>query len=72
MALDSVYQLKQLCSKFYEKKLNQSKQLVQCLDALANERPETLKLKKKHFQMASNNLLRDMDYMRINAERERT
>ena len=30
-----------------------------------------MKLKKKHFKIASNKLLRDMDYMRINAERER-
>ena len=71
MELDSVYQLKQLCKAFYEKKENLSKELVQCLDALANERPWTVKAKKKHFDTSSNNLLTDVEYMRINAERER-
>lgn len=28
-------------------------------------------MKKKHFDTASNNLLTDVEYMRINAERER-
>lgn len=28
-------------------------------------------MKKKHFDTQSNNLLTDMEYMRINAERER-
>ena len=54
-----------------EKKEKLSKQLVQCLDALANERPWTVKMKKKHFDTSSNNLLTDLEYMRINAERER-
>lgn len=71
MELDSVYQLKGLCKAFYEKKLKLSKNLVQCLDALANERPWAVKMKKKHFDTASNNLLTDIEYMRINAERER-
>ena len=71
MELDSVFQLKQLCKAFYEKKHNLSKQLVQCLDALANERPWAVAMKKKHFDTQSNNLLTDMEYMRINAERER-
>lgn len=71
MELDSVYQLKQLCKAFYEKKETLSKELVQCLDALANERPWTVKMKKKHFDTTSNNLLTDVEYMRINAERER-
>ena len=71
MELDSVYQLKQLCKAFYEKKENLSKELVQCLDALANERPWTVKMKKKHFDTTSNNQMTDVEYMRINAERER-
>lgn len=71
MELDSVYQLKQLCKAFYEKKENLSKELVQCLDALANERPWTVKMKKKHFDTTSNNQRTDVEYMRINAERER-
>ena len=71
MELDSVYQLKQLCKAFYQKKENLSNQLVQCLDALSNERPWTIKMKKQHFDTSSNNLLTDIEYMRINAERER-
>ena len=63
--------MKQLCKAFYEKKDNLSQELVQSLDALANERPWTIKMKKKHFDTASNNLLTDVEYMRINAERER-
>ena len=51
MELDSVYQLKGLCKAFYEKKLKLSKNLVQCLDALANERPWAVKMKKKHFDI---------------------
>ena len=71
MELDSVFQLKQLCKAFYTKKENLSSALIQCLDALANERPWTMKVKKKHFDTSSNNLLTDIEYMRINAERER-
>ena len=41
------------------------------MDALANERPWTVKMKEKHFDTSSNNLLTDIEYMRINAERER-
>ena len=71
MELDSVYQLKQLCKAFYEKKQSLSKNLIESLDALANERPWTVRMKKKHFDTASNNLLTDLEYMRINAERQR-
>ena len=38
---------------------------------MANERPWIIKTKKKHFNTSSNNLLTDLEYMRINAERER-
>ena len=71
MELDSVYQLKQLCKRFYERKDYRNKTLVQRLDALANERPWAVRMKKKHFDTQSNNLLTDLEYMRINAERER-
>jgi hypothetical protein len=71
LELDSVYQLKKLCKTFYEKKDKQSKELLQCLDALANERPWVLKMKKKYFDTSSNNLLKDLENMRINAEKER-
>ena len=69
--LDSVFQLKELCKAYYIKKNDQSQSLIQCLDALANERPWTLKTKKKHFNLSQNNILRDMEYMRINAEKDR-
>jgi hypothetical protein len=69
--LDSVYQLKQLVRTYYSKKTDQSTQLIQCLDALANERPWTLRLKKKHFDLKNSNIITDLEYMRINAERER-
>lgn len=45
--------------------------LVQCLDALANERPWTVQMKKKHFGTAHNSLRTDLEFMRINAEKER-
>ena len=38
---------------------------------MANERPWTIKTKKKHFETASNNLITDLEFMRINAERDR-
>jgi hypothetical protein len=68
MELDSVFQLKQLCKTFYEKKMALSKNLVQSLDALANERPWVMKIKNKNFLNASNNLLKDLERMRIKAE----
>ena len=71
MELDSVYQLKQLCKTYYTKKETLSQALVQSLDALANERPWTLQSKKKHFKLDSNNLITDIEFMRINAERDR-
>lgn len=71
MELDSVYQLKQLCKTYYQKKDTLGKNLVQCLDALANERPWTIQMKKKHFDTSSNNLNTDLEFMRINAERDR-
>lgn len=71
LELDSVYQLKKLCKAFYEKKEIQNKTLIQCLDALSNERPWAVKMKKKYFDTSSNNLLTDLENMRINAEKER-
>jgi hypothetical protein len=47
--LDAVYQLKNLCRTYYEKKGKISKELVESLDALLNERPNAFKMKKKHF-----------------------
>ena len=41
------------------------------MDALANERPWAVKIKKKYFDTSNNNLLTDMEHMRINAEKER-
>jgi len=47
--LDSVYQLKNLCMTFYEKKEKMQGALIQTLDALSNERPKAMQMKKKHF-----------------------
>lgn len=74
MQLDSVYQLKALCKGFYEKKEKLSADLVQTLDALNNERPKVLGIKKRCLNieaMKTSNVLDDMGWMRINAERER-
>ena len=73
MELDSVYQLKNLCMTFYQKKERMSNNLIQTLDALTNERPKTLNMKKKHFKIESkkSNVHDDIEWMRINAERER-
>lgn len=47
--LDSVYQLKQLCKSYYETKSKISKDLIETLDALLNERPHAIAMKKKGF-----------------------
>lgn len=44
--LDSVYQLKQLCKSYYETKNKISKDLIETLDALLNERPNSIAMKK--------------------------
>lgn len=71
MELDSVFQLKQLVRTYYEKKELLSTQLVQSLDAMANERPWVLRSKKKHFEASNSNLGTSIEFMRINAERDR-
>ncbi len=55
------------------KKEQISKNLIQTLDALSNERPKVINMKKKHFNIESkkNNWNDDIEWMRINAERER-
>lgn len=73
MELDSVFQLKTLCKTFYEKKEKLSNNLIQTLDALSNERPKTINMKKNNlnFQSQNRNLHDAIEWMRINAERER-
>lgn len=41
---------------------------MQSLDALANERPWVMKIKNKNFLNVSNNLLKDLERMRIKSE----
>ena len=53
--LDSVHQLSSLCTGFYQKKYSLDKRLVQALDALTNERPNTLSFKKKHSDVRCSN-----------------
>jgi len=46
--------------------------LVQALDALTNERPNTLSYKKKHSDIrVSTRFQEEVEYVRINAEKER-
>ena len=49
LELDSVFQLKKFTREFYERKTKMSNELVETLDALNNERPVVIKLKKKNF-----------------------
>lgn len=49
LELDSVYQLKKFTKEFYQRKAILSKELLETLDALNNERPTVIQLKRKHF-----------------------
>lgn len=83
--LDSVYQLKQLCKSYYETKNKISKDLIETLDALLNERPQAISMKKKSFYNETDetqeedpllgkvhkNYYLDIECMRLNAEKER-
>lgn len=62
-----------LCKTFYEKKERLSNNLIQTLDALTNERPKTLLMKKNNLnmEMKNGNVHDDIEWMRINAERQR-
>jgi hypothetical protein len=62
-----------LCKAFYEKKERLGSNLVQTLDALTNERPKTLNLKRNNLNLEDKrgNVYDDIEWMRINAERER-
>jgi glucan-binding YG repeat protein len=83
--LDSVYQLKQLWKSYYETKSKISKDLIETLDALLNERPHAIKMKKQSFYVETDdnqeedpllgkrhrNYYLDIEWMRLNAEKER-
>jgi hypothetical protein len=72
MELDSVFQLKNLCKDFYRKKQLMSASLLQSLDALSNERPVVLQMKRRHFNTeVTGDKKASLEWMRINAERER-
>ena len=72
MELDSVYQLKYLCKDFYRKKQLMSQCLLETLDALSNERPVVLQMKRRHFNTdVAGDKKASLEWMRINAERER-
>lgn len=72
MELDSVFQLKTLCKDFYRKKQLMSASLVQTLDALSNDRPVMLQMKRRHFNTdVTGDKKASLEWMRINAERER-
>ena len=72
MELDSVYQLKNICKDFYRKKQMMSSALIETLDAISNERPAVLQMKRRHFNPeVAPNKREALEWMRINAERER-
>ena len=72
MELDSVYQLKNICKDFYRKKQIMSSTLIETLDAISNERPAVLQMKRRHFNPeVAPNKREALEWMRINAERER-
>ena len=72
MELDSVYQLKNICKDFYRKKQLMSSTLIETLDAISNERPAVLQMKRRHFNPeVAPNKREALEWMRINAERER-
>ena len=52
-----------------------SKELLETLDALINERPEILQAKRRHFSMESGpeNQTKEerLEWMRLNAEKDR-
>lgn len=49
-----------------------SSALIQTLDALSNERPTVLQMKRRHFNPdVAPNKRESLEWMRINAERER-
>jgi hypothetical protein len=51
-----------------------SKELLETLDALNNERPNVIKLKSKHFnleQSATASKKESLEWMRLNAEKDR-
>jgi hypothetical protein len=71
LELDSVYQLKAFCKDFYKKKTKMSKQLIETLDALNNERPGILKEKRRNFDIekyANATRAEKMNFMRLGAE----
>lgn len=49
-----------------------SKDLIETLDALNNERPNMLQFKRKHFEIKNVQTKSErLDWMRLNAERDR-
>mmetsp|Transcript_36166 Transcript_36166/g.44118 ORF Transcript_36166/g.44118 Transcript_36166/m.44118 type:complete len:130 (+) Transcript_36166:703-1092(+) len=49
-----------------------SQALIETLDALSNERPTVLQMKRRHFNPdVASNKRESLEWMRINAERER-
>ena len=74
MQLDSVYQLKNLCKNFYKRKQFVNESLIQILDAMTNERPVSLQMKRRHLNIddsGTSHMSENLEWMRINAEKER-
>lgn len=74
LELDSVFQIKKFVREFYDRKQKMSQGLLETLDALANERPGILKLKRKHFDSEESSPVTQrekLEIMRMNTERDR-
>lgn len=72
MELDSVFQIKKFTREFYDRKFKMSKELIETLDALNNERPNMLQYKRKHFEIENVQTKSErLEWMRLNAEKDR-
>lgn len=74
LELDSVFQIKKFCREFYQRKTKMSEELIATLDALNNERPGVLQMKRKHFDLDKYKTATKkerLEWMRLNAEKDR-
>jgi hypothetical protein len=72
LELDSVYQIKKYTKEYYQRKIILSKELLETLDAMNNERPSVIEFKRKHFDLDQNVTKHDqLEWMRLNAEQDR-
>ena len=75
--IDSAYDLKRLCTKYYERKSDSGMQLMEMLDSLAISRPRSMVSKRRNFKLEDENgkakhmnFLLDFQEMRTGAKSE--